>query len=249
MIHFFEATVFVVYSFLAPIITAGGGMLVSNALHIGLPDIDLVKATGLTSSYFLVNSIIVISIFRRDIVWREVVNILPATIVGAFIGATILVNIGSIYLLIFMFGFSIYFIYKKVKITGTTAVRKDSALREKFIGFLGGAITGSALPGGGFLNSYFGSKGFTLQQMFGTLNMTLIFVWIVKVSVMVNAGILVPTDFIGVLIAFPFLIGSNYLLRHGLIKLSKSVTDTITILAMSLFSLYSFFAIITSSLK
>lgn len=242
----FEAVVYVTYSFLAPIITAGGGMLVSNVVHIGLPGVDLVKATGLTSSYFLLNSIIVISIFRKDIVWREIANILPAAIIGAFIGSTILVNVGSMYLLVFMFGFSVYFIYKKVKIVGTTTVRKDSVWKEKFIGFLGGAITGSALPGGGFLNSYFGSKGFTLQQMFGTLNMTLIFVWLVKVSVMLNAKVLVPEDFAGPLIAFPFLIGSNYIVRKGLIKLSKKATDWITIFAMALFSVYAFVVIIKS---
>jgi len=242
MIHIFEAIVFVSYSFLAAIITAGGSMLVTNVLS--LADIDLIKAAGLTSSYFLVNSIIGCYVFRRDIVWREVKNILPVTILGAFVGSIFLVNINPTILLSLMLVFSIRFIYKKIKIIDTKEIVKDSFWKEQFIGLFAGSVTGAALPGGGFLSSYFASKGFTLSQMFGTLNFIIPFVFTVKVSVMLNAGLLVPSDFTGVAIAFPFLIVSNTLVRKGLIKLSKTTTDKITIFAMVIFSLYALVTII-----
>ncbi len=244
MIHIFEAIVFVGYSFLAAIVTAGGSMLVTNVLS--LADINLIKAAGLTSSYFLVNSIIGCYVFRKDIVWREVKNILPVTILGAFVGSIFLVNINPTILLSLMFIFSVNFIYKKIKIIDTKKIVKDSFWKEQFIGLFAGSVTGAALPGGGFLNSYFASKGFTLHQMFGTLNFIIPFVFTVKVSVMLNAGLLIPSDFIGIAIAFPFLIISNILVRRGLIKLSKSATDKITIFAMALFSLYALVIIIKS---
>ena len=211
--------------------------MVTNVLS--LADIDLIKATGLTSSFFMLNAVIVVYIFKKDIVWREVKNILPVAVLGSFVGALFLINIEPVILLSFMFVFSLYFIYKKVRIISVTTIKKDSFFKEQLVGLFSGALTGSALPGGGFLNSYFASKGLTLQQMFGTLNFTLIFVWIVKVSILLNSGILVPSDFISIAIAFPFLIGSNYLVRKGLIKLSKPTTDKITILAMSIFSIYA----------
>lgn len=237
MIHFFEAGVFISYSFLAAIITAGGGTLVSNVLSLG--GIDLIKATGLTSSFFLVNSIIGVYVFRKDIVWREAKNLLPATILGGFIGAVFLVHINATILLILMLIFSVNNIYKKIKIIDSKSIRTDSFWNEQFIGLFAGSLSGTALPGGGFLNSYFASKGLTLSQMFGTLNFIMPFVWIVKVSVLLDAGVLNTSDFIGITIAFPFLIVSNALVRKGLIKLSKRVTDIITIAAMSLFSLYA----------
>ena len=246
MIHLFEAAVFITYSFLAAIITAAGSTLVSNVLSLG--GINLIKATGLTSSYFLVNAVIVMYVFKKDIAWREIKNLFPITIIGAFLGALFLVNISPIILLSLMFAFSLYYIYKKVRIVEGEKPKQDSFWKEQFVGLFAGAVTGAALPGGGFLNSYFASKGFTLQQMFATTNFLLILVFAVKVSVMFDAGLLVPTDLIGVGIAFPFLILANIFVRKGLIKVSRSAADKITILAMSLFSLYALVIIIRSFL-
>ncbi|HEX8994019.1 MAG TPA: TSUP family transporter [Candidatus Paceibacterota bacterium] len=244
MIHFYEALVFIVYSFLAAIITAGGSLIVSNTLSLG--GINLIRATGMTSSFFLLNAAIACYVFRKDIVWSEVKNILPINVLGAFVGAVFLTNISSTLLLALMFVFSIYFIYKKFVISGHTGIRKRPFWQEQLVGLFSGSVMGAALPGGGFLNSYFASKGFTLQQMFGTLNFIIIFIFFVKVSVMLNAHILTPSDFIGVAIAAPFLILTNYLMRRGLISLSKPVSDKLTILAMSIFSVYALVVIIRS---
>ena len=244
MIHIFEAAVFVGYSFLAPIITAGGSMIITNILS--LADINLIKAAGLTSSYFMVNATISIYIFRKDIVWREIKNLLPITLIGSFIGSIILVNINPAILLSLMFLFSLYYIYKKIKIVGKTTVQRDSFWKEQLVGLFAGSVMGTALPGGGFLNSYFASKGLTLSQMFGTLAFMLPFIYIIKLSILFNAGLLVKSDLLGITIAFPFLIISNILLRKGLLKLSKPTTDKITILAMSIFSIYALVSIVKS---
>lgn len=245
-LYIFEAAVFIIYSFFAAIITAGGGMLVSNVLSFG--GIDLIRATGLTSSYFLVSTIIGAYVFRKEIVWREVKNLLPVVILGSFIGSLFLVNINSLILLSLMLIFSVYYIYKKIRILGTEAIQQDSFWKEQLIGLFAGSLTGTALPGGGFLNSYFASKGFTLSQMFGTLNFIIPFAFLIKVSVMLNAGLLAPSDFTGIAIAFPFLIASTSLVRKGLISLSKSVTDKITIFAMALFTIYALAIIVNSFL-
>lgn len=247
MIHIFEAVVFIAYSFLAAIITAGGSMLVTNVLSLG--GIDLIKATGLTSSYFIVNAIIGCYVFRKDIVWSEVKNILPVTILGAIIGSILLVNMNPMILLSLMLFFSVRFIYKKIKIIDAKKIVEDSFWKEQFIGLFAGSVAGAALPGGGFLSSYFASKGFTLSQMFATVNFIVSLVFTVKVAVMINVGLLAPSDFIGIAIASPFLIISNTLVRRGLIKLSKSTSDKITIFAMVIFSLYALGTIVLSLLK
>lgn len=82
--------------------------------------------------------------------------------------------------------------------------------------------------------------------MFGTLSFILPFIFAIKLGVMFESGILVSSDLWGVIIATPFLIGSNILVRKGFLKLSKSTTDKITILAMSIFSIYALVIIIKS---
>jgi uncharacterized membrane protein YfcA len=248
MQHIYEALIFIVYSFLAPIVTAGGSMITTNALNI-FTGIDIIKATGLTSTFFLINATISLYVFRKEIVWRDARNLLIPCIIGSFIGALFLVNMDAVVLLLLMFIFSVQFIYKKIKNRNNTEIVKDSFWKEQGVGFFAGAVTGAALPGGGFLNSYFASKGFTLSQMFGTLSFILPVIFLVKVSVMVESNIISPRDLIGVLYATPFLIISNILIRKGMIKLSKKMTDNITIIAMGVLSVYLLVSIIKIIIK
>lgn len=248
MQHIYEALIFITYSFLAPIVTAGGSMITTNALNI-FTGIDIIKATGLTSTFFLINTTISLYVFRKEIVWRDARNLLIPCIIGSFIGALFLVNIDAVVLLLLMFIFSIQFIYKKIKNINNVKIVKDSFWKEQGIGFFAGAVTGAALPGGGFLNSYFASKGFTLSQMFGTISFILPIVFLVKVSVMIESNIISLRDLIGVLYATPFLIISNILIRKGMLKLSKKMTDNITIIAMGVLSVYLLVSIIKIIIK
>ncbi len=243
MSHIYEAIIFVAYSFLAPLVTAGGSMITTNALYI-FTDIDIIKATGLTSAFFLVNTAISLYVFRKDVVWREAKNLLMPCIVGAFLGSLLLVNMSPIILLSLMFVFSLYFIYKKIRIVEGALVPKDSFWKEQIVGLFSGAVIGAALPGGGFLNAYFASKGFTLSQMFGTISFLMPIVFLVKISVMLEASVIQSSDLIGVLYAIPILVVSNILIRKGMLKLSKTVTDRLTILAMSILCVYILISII-----
>ena len=244
LISIFQAAVYVAYSFLAPIITAGGSLLVANVLSF--VGIDLIRAAGLTSIFFLFNSIIVIAVFSKDIVWSEVGRFLPVSLIGSITGALFLVRISPKVLLFCMFCFSLYFIYQKLSGSAkSNAVEKpDSFLREQTVALLSGMVQGAALPGGGFRNAYFLSRGFSISQMHGTTNAIGILLYVAKISTLFGASILASGDFIGVLIAFPFLILSNILLRRGLIKLPKKAADRITLAAMTLFSIYAAIVIV-----
>lgn len=131
MIHIFEATVFIGYSFLAPIITAGGGMIISSILNLG--GINLIQATGLASSFSFVNGIIGAYAFSRHVVWQEVRNILPITIIGSFIGSMFLVKMNPVILLSLMFIFSVYYIYKKLQTPDTKTIQENSFWKQQCI--------------------------------------------------------------------------------------------------------------------
>ena len=81
--------------------------------------------------------------------------------------------------------------------------------------------------------------------MFGTISFLLPIVFLIKISVMLEAKIIKPDDLIGVVYALPFLMVSNILIRKGMIKLSKTVTDRLTVLAMSILSIYLLVSIIS----
>lgn len=235
MSHIYEAIIFITYSFVAPVVTAGGSMLTTNALTL-FTHANIIKATGITSSFFFVNTLISLYVFRKDVVWKDAKNLLLPSVVGAFIGSLFLVNIRPKMLIAFMFAFSLYFIYKKLE--KKKHLTELSSWKEKGIAFFSSAVIGCALPGGGFLNAYFASKGYTLSQMFGTISFLMPVVFLIKLSVMVESRIISPSDMVGILYAFPFLLLSNIAMRKGMLKLSKQTTDRITIFAMGILSCY-----------
>lgn len=243
MNHLYEAIIFVIYSFLAPVVTAGGSMITTNALSF-FTNIDIIKATGLTSAFFLVNTAISLYVFRKEVVWGDAKSLLIPCVVGAFIGSLFLVNMSPVLLLSLMFIFSLYFIYKKIEIVDEKKIVKDSFWKRQAVGLFAGSVIGAALPGGGFLNSYFASKGFSLSQMFGTISFLMPIVFLVKISVMFEADVIRLSELIGVLYALPLLIISNILIRNGMLKLSKTTTDRLTILAMAILSIYLLVSII-----
>jgi uncharacterized membrane protein YfcA len=235
--YYLEALIYVIYSFLAPIITAGGGLLVANVLTF--LDISLIKAAALVSVFFFFNGLIVIFAFRKDILWGEVKRFLPLSIVGTIIGAIFLVNVNPIFLLFLMFCFSLYFIYQKVVQKNNSGKVKESTFKEQSISLFSGFLQGTALPGGGFRNAYFLAKGMSLSEMHGTTNFIMVILYIAKIVILLITGVLVMKDFIGILIALPFLIIANILLRRGLIKLPKEAANKITLIAMAVFSIYA----------
>jgi hypothetical protein len=227
--------IYVIYSFLAPIVTSGGGFLVSNALTF--TGVSLIVATGMTSSYFLINGLIVVGIFWKEIAWKEVRQILPLAALGAVFGALFLTQLNPAILLSFMLYFALDFLYKGTikKDTGT----KESKLSTWSMSLLSGFLAGTALPGGGLRNSYLLSKGYTLSQVHGTTSFIGVIVWAIKIAVLLETSILVYGNFKAIFIAIPFLFIANILIRKGLLNLPKNVSKKISISAMALFSLYA----------
>lgn len=234
--HIFIASVFVVYSFFSPIITVGWTMITTNILHIGW--IDLVKAAWLTSCAFMFNGLIWLTVYSKDIVWRDVRYIFPVSLLWWLIGSIFLVNISPVTLLWLMLITSVYYIYKRLSSTTSNHINQDSFWREQCIGLFAGCVTWTGLPGWWFLNTYFASKGFTLSQMYGTLSFIQSFVFLIKVSILFWSGVLISSDLHWIFLATPFLIITSILVRRWLVMFSKATTDKITLATMIVFAVY-----------
>lgn len=235
----YELFIYVVYSLLAPIVTAGGGSIVSNALTV--TGVSLTVAAGMTSFYFLMNALIVIPIFWKNIVWHEVRLLIVPAIIGAVLGAFFLVNISEIVLLGFMFLFSIKFIYEFFQ---KSKKNNQSKLEVWSVGLISGFLTGTALPGGGFRNNYLLASGYSLAEVHGTQSVIGIVCWVTKLMILFNVSILSFTNVKGVFLALPVLIFTNYILQKKLKSLGKSISKKISLLAMMIFSVYAFVSIV-----
>lgn len=236
----YQALIYITYSFLAPVITSGGGFLVSNVLTF--TGVGLVVAAGMTSSYFLVNGLVVVGTFWKEIIWKEVGQILPLAALGSIFGAIFLTHLNPSLLLACMLYFALSFLYKGIVRKETK--KEESKLSVWSMSLLSGFLAGTALPGGGLRNSYLLSKGYTLQQMHGTTNLIGVVCWALKIIILFETSVLAYENFKAVLFTIPFLIISNILLRRGLLKLPKSVSAKVSIVAMALFSAYAIVALV-----
>ena len=150
MEELYQLLVFVVFSFIAPVVTFGGGILVSNALTFN--HVNLIMATGITISYFLVNGLIVMVMFRKYIVWFEVKAILPLATIGSILGALVLSYMSPIFLLGLMLFFALRFLFATIFIKN--AEQTETKISIWLMALLSGFLASAALPGGGLRNSY-----------------------------------------------------------------------------------------------
>lgn len=235
---FYQVVIYSIYSLLAPIVTAGGGSIVSNALTF--TGVSLTVAAGMTSFYFLVNSLIVVPVFWKNIIWSEVRSLVLPAVIGALFGAFFLININETILLGLMFLFSLKFIYE----FSQKGVKKDQNKLEVWVvGVTSGFLTGTALPGGGFRNSYLLSRGYNLANVHGTQNLIGVMCWVIKLTVLFNASVLSFVNIEGVFWALPVLFLTNYVLQKKLKELGQSISKKISLIAMIVFSIYALWKI------
>lgn len=231
----YQALIYIIFSLLSPIITSGGGLLVSNALTF--TGVSLIVAAGMTSTYFLVNGLIVVGTFWKDIVWYEVRKILPLASLGSILGALFLTQISPVILLTFMLYFALSFLYEGV--FNQKKIKKETKLSVWFMSLLSGFLAGTILPGGGLRNSYLLARGHTIPEVHGTTNFIGVICWSLKIVLLFEASVLSGENFKAILIAVPFLFISNFLLRKKLLQLPKALSLKISIFAMALFSAYA----------
>lgn len=238
---FYQVVVYSIYSLLAPVITAGGGSIVSNALTF--TGVSLTVAAGMMSFFFLMNALIVVPVFWKNIIWSEVRSLIIPSMIGAALGAFFLVNVNDVLLLGLMFIFSLKFIYEFFQ---KNSKNNQNKLEVWLVGLISGFLSGTALPGGGFRNSYLLANGHDLAAVHGTSNFIGIVCPIIKLTILFNVSILSFANVEGVFWALPILLFTNYILQKKLKKLGKSISKKISLLAMIIFSVYAFVEITTS---
>jgi len=226
------ALVFIIYSFLAIFIPAGGSVIISSILAIF---IEPHKAIGLTIFYFFINGIIASYIFRKHIDYKYFKKLLIPSIIGAIIGALILVKVNKNLLLGVIIISSIYFLFKKIRQMLIKQKKKSKnkwGFGEIYTGLVSGVVQGAGLPGGGMRNSYLLSEGLTLAEMNGTTNLIGIFITIITTYSLVTEKLLSFSDFNIFIWIAPLMIFTTWLSRHAILRVNEKYMDWLVIYSM-----------------
>jgi len=241
------ASVFVIYSFLAIFIPAGGSVIIVSILAIF---IEPHKAIGLMVFYFFINGIIASYIFRKHIDYKYFKKLIIPSIIGAIIGAFILVNVNKNLLLSVVIISAVYFLLKKIRqmlIKQKNKSGKKWGFGEIYTGLVSGVVQGAGLPGGGMRNSYLLSEGLTLAEMNGTTNFIGIFITIITTYSLITEKFLSFSDFNIFIWIFPLMIFTTWLSRYVILKVNEKYMDWLVIYSMVgivVFLILRFFGVI-----
>lgn len=202
------------------------------------------KAIALASFYFFLSAIVRVFIFRSEIQWKYTKILFPLSFIGAIIGALTLVKINPLILLIIIFLFTGYFLYKKVKTLRTNKEKSPHKLTVHSIGLLSGFFQGTGLTGSDLRNSYLYSEKLTLPQVHGTtalIGATNFF--IATVIRLITNQVTIP-NLIPLLYVFPFIILGSWIGKKILYKINKRYANWIIILIMILIIVFLAFKIL-----
>lgn len=188
------------------------------------------RAIGLASFYFFLTALVRLILFRKDIQWKEVKILLIPSMGMSAIGAAALVGVPDVSLLIVVFLFTIYFLYKRIY------SKKDSksSLTDYVVGLLSGFLQGAGLAGSDLRNGYLYSQGLNISQVHGTTALIGGFNFFVATAVRLNTGQLDILDLTPLIYVLPFIIFGVLIGRYLLYKLPQKVSDIIVILTMLL---------------
>ncbi len=195
------------------------------------------SAIAVATVYYCISNIPRVYLFRQYTDWKLVRQLLPASIIGAIIGSTLLVGVDKHIASIIVLAFLLYFIYQKLRaISGGTRTQKKPINKHgaTFIGLLSRTLQGTGLSGADLRNGYLYSKGLTVQHIHGTTAWIGLLNFAFASGVRVVSGDLTFAMAWPVLAAFPVIVLATYVGRHMALKVPKKIQDYIILAVMIL---------------
>lgn len=191
---------------------------------------DSHRAVGIASFFFFLSGLIKITLFRKDIVLREVKALLPVSLIGAFLGATLLVAIPPQLLLLILFLFSAYFLYKRVFEKEKKETPETRAnLFGSVVGLLSGFLQGAGMAGAELRAGYLYARKLDIMQVQATAPAISAGNFLLASLVLLHAGKLAVGDLTPLAYFFPFMWFGIWMGRKALLKIRGETRDRIVI--------------------
>jgi uncharacterized membrane protein YfcA len=195
------------------------------------------SAISIAAFFFLLNSTIKTSIFRKDIQYKYVKKILPISLLAAGVGAFAVGLIPDKILLILIFALSLYFLLKTIKtIVSKKEVEKKSNnlvthIMSLFSGFMQGAGVGS---GGSLRKMFLLSENLTLPQMHGTTSFISVVLLALSVGIRLWTAQVEFVTLIPIVYLIPIMILTTWLGKKFLKKMNKKTSRIVILVVMTI---------------
>jgi len=209
------------------------GSFVLNPLLVLITDPH--SAISIAAFFFLLNSTIKASIFRKDIQYEYVKKILPISLLAAGVGAFAVGLIPDQILLILIFVLSLYFLLKTVKtiISKKEKEKKSNNLVTHTMSLFSGFMQGAGVGSGGSLRKMFLlSENLTLPQMHGTTSFISVVLLALSVGIRLATEQVAVKTLLPIVYLIPIMILATWLGRNFLKRMNKKTTRIVTVVVM-----------------
>lgn len=126
------------------------------------------EAITFITVYFLLNSSIIVYVFRKYIRYNLVVLLAPSSLIGAILGSALSSSLNELLLTIVVLLFVLYFTISKINNKNKNQIKKSSKKNSVFIGSISGFLQGGGFGGGDIRNSFLYAQNLNLQEVRAT---------------------------------------------------------------------------------
>lgn len=223
-------------SFFLIIIPITGGIVLNPLLSL---IVDPHTAVSMSVFFFMVNSAIKATIFRRDIVMKYFVSMLPVSAISAIVGTYAIGLVPEFMLYLIMLIMTLYFSSRKiVKLlpghkastkAGTKAGNSGNLITSVASGFM----QGTGLGGGGSLRkTYFLSHGLSLLQMHGTTSALSVVLGAVSTFIRLKTDQVTFDILLPIVYLIPVMILATLFGKMALVRLNERTSDRIIVVTL-----------------
>ncbi len=200
---------------------------------------DAHYAVTISSWLLMISCGMLAFVFRKDINKDYFWKLLPMSVIGAIIGASLVIQLPNWLVSLILVVSAIRFLYKKTKHFLSKNKQKNEEKKNAHhivvnaVGLFSSFLQGMGLSGGWLRSSFLYSENLKLEQVRGTAERLNFIIFAIAGLVRFNENQLSLFDMFKWTIIFsPLLFISIYLGRKSLLKLSDKVKDGIIILIM-----------------
>lgn len=193
------------------------------------------EAITFITVYFLINSSIIVFVFKEYLQKNLVLTLIPSSFLGALAGGLLSSSLDELALTFVVLLFVSYFSYKKVRnIHKQNRPRKSSQKGTLGIGMISGFLQGGGFGGGDIRNSYLYANGLSLQQVRATTAAVGVSIFLVSLSARAMNGSFNLGHMWLYVFLIPIAIVAAYVGKHLTTRLGKNVQNTIVLVLMGL---------------
>lgn len=194
------------------------------------------EAITFITVYFLINSSVIVFVFREYLQKEMVIRLIPGSFFGAIVGGLLSSSLNELVLTVVVLLFVLYFSVKKIHRIKRADKKKTTGREKKgamLIGLVSGFMQGGGFGGGDIRNSYLYSNNLSLQQVRATTAAVGVSIFIVSLTTRAINNTFNLGHLWLYLFLIPIAILAAYIGRHLTTRLGTKTQNAIVLALMA----------------